>query len=205
MPLVTPERLDLILAAIARGEVVAIPTDTVYGLAARADDAAAVAGIADLKGRSAQQPIQLLVSSVEAIAPHLADPSALERVRPFWPGAVTAVVRVLPGFGGLAAAVVTPEGTVGIRMPDDALALAVIEGCGGFLAASSANRHGEAPALTAAEVVAAFGEDLLVLDGGPRGVDEGGGLASTVVDLASDPPRVLRVGPVSARDLGLEP
>jgi L-threonylcarbamoyladenylate synthase len=201
MPLIPPERIDVILAAIARGEVVAIPTDTVYGLAARADEASAVGGIAALKGRSAQQPVQLLVSSIEAITPHLEDPGVLDRVRPFWPGAVTAVVRVRPGF---AAAVATPELTVGIRVPDDALALAVIEGCGGFLAASSANRHGEAPALTAAEVVAAFGEALLVLDGGPRGPSGGGGVASTVVDLASDPPRVLRAGPVSARDLGIE-
>ncbi|MSP22971.1 MAG: threonylcarbamoyl-AMP synthase [Dehalococcoidia bacterium] len=198
MPPIGPERLDLIIAAIARGEVVAIPTDTVYGLVAGADDASAVARIAKLKGRSAEQPVQLLVSSIEAIAPYLDAPRAIERVRAFWPGAVTAVVRVRPGF---ASAVVTPEGTAGIRMPDDALALAVIEGCGGFLAASSANRHGEAPALSAAAVVAVFGEELLVLDGGPRD----GGVASTVVDLSSDPPRVLRAGPVSARDLGVGP
>ena len=200
MPIVSPERLDLILAALRRGEVVAIPTDTVYGLVARADDAAVVARIADLKGRSTDQPTQLLVGFSDALAAHLEDPSVLERVRAFWPGALTAVVRARPGF---AAAVVTPAGTVGVRMPDDALALAVIEGCGGLLAASSANRHGEAPALSAAEVVAAFGAELLVLDGGPRGLGAGG-VASTVVDLASDPPRLLRAGPISARDLGLE-
>ncbi|MFN8638887.1 MAG: L-threonylcarbamoyladenylate synthase [Dehalococcoidia bacterium] len=196
MPIVQPADMESLVAAINRGEVVAIPTDTVYGLAARADDAAAVARIAEAKGRSAEQPTQLLVSSIEAIAPYLEDPAALDRVRPFWPGAVTAIVRVRPGF---ADAVVTRAGTVGVRVPDDALAIAVIEACGGALAASSANRHGEAPALTAEEVAAAFGEALLILDGGPRL----GGMASTVVDLASGPPRLLRAGPVSARDLGI--
>ena len=196
MPIVTKERLDLVLAALRRGEVVAIPTDTVYGLAARADNAAAVAAIADLKGRSSEQPMQLLIASAEALAAYLEDANVLERVRPFWPGALTAVVRVRPGF---APALVTPQSTVGVRVPDDALAVAVIEGCGGLLAASSANRHGEPPALTAQDVTATFGEQLYVLDGGPRT----GGIASTVVDLASDPPRVLRVGPISAHDLGI--
>ncbi len=197
MPILPPSELEVLVGALRRGEVVAIPTDTVYGLAARADDASAVARIAELKGRSTEQPMQLLVSSIEAMAPYLSDPEALERVRPFWPGAVTAVVHVHSGF---ASAVVTPAGTVGVRVPDDSMAVALIEACGGALAASSANRHGEAPALTAEEVAAVFGDALLILDGGPRF----GGTASTVVDLASDPPRVLRAGPVSARDLGIE-
>jgi L-threonylcarbamoyladenylate synthase len=197
VPILDPSQLDLVVAAIGRGDVVGIPTDTVYGLAADAASPEAVARLAGLKGRSAEQPVQLLVASIEALAPYLEGPAALERVRPYWPGAVTAVVRVRPGF---ATAVVTPEGTLGVRVPDDPLALAVIEVSGGALAASSANRHGEPPALTAEEVANTFGEALLVLDGGPRH----GGVASTVVDLASDPPGILRPGPVSARDLGIE-
>lgn len=196
MTIIPPAELARLIAAIQRGEVAAIPTDTVYGLVARADDPEAVARLADLKGRSVQQPMQLLVASIEAVTPHVEDSTVLERVRPFWPGGVTAVVRVLPDF---ASAVVTPEGTVGIRVPDDPLAIAVIEACGGALAASSANRHGEPACVTAAEVEATFGESLLILDGGPRF----GGVASTVVDLASAPPRILREGPVSGADLGL--
>lgn len=196
MTIVPPRDLPLLVVAILRGEVVAIPTDTVYGVVARADDPEAVARLAELKGRAVQQPMQLLVASVEAIAPHVEDASALERVRPFWPGPLTAVLRMRPGF---ASAVVTPEGTAGVRVPDDPLAVAVIEACGGTLAASSANRHGAPPALTAAEVEAAFGAPLLILDGGPRH----GGVASTVVDLAGTPPRILRAGPVSAADLGI--
>lgn len=196
MPIVQPADIERIVAAIQRGEVVAIPTDTVYGLVARADDAAAVARLADLKGRSVAQPVQLLISAIEVIASHVDDPKSLERVRPFWPGGVTAIVRVQPGY---ASAVVTPEGTVGVRVPDHDLALAVIEACGGALAASSANRHGEPPARSAAGILEALGDELLVLDGGPS-IE---GVASTVVDLASDPPRIVRAGPVSARDLGL--
>jgi L-threonylcarbamoyladenylate synthase len=89
--------------------------------------------------------------------------------------------------------------TVGLRVPDDDLARAVIRGCGGALAVTSANRHDERPATSAAGVAAIFGDELLILDGGSRD----GGVASTVVDLTSDPPTVLRAGAVSAGELGL--
>ncbi len=196
MPILPPDAVADAIAALRRGQVVAIPTDTVYGLAAMADDRAAVDRLAELKGRGAEQPVQLLVESIDVISGHLDDPGALERVRAFWPGPLTAVVRVRPGF---AAAAVTDAGTVGLRQPDDELALAVIAGCGGVLAATSANRHGEPPALTARDVAAVFGDAMLVIDGGPRP----GGVASTVVDLTVDPPVILRAGPVSAADLGL--
>ena len=196
MPILPPDALADAIAALRRGQVVAIPTDTVYGLAAMADDREAVERLAELKGRGAEQPVQLLIDSFEAIAQQLDDPGGLERVRAFWPGPLTAVVRVRPGF---AAAAVTDAGTVGLRQPDDQLARAVIAGCGGVLAATSANRHGELPALTARDVAAVFDDAMLVIDGGPRP----GGVASTVVDLTVDPPTILRAGPVSAADLGL--
>lgn len=196
MPILPPEAVGEAIDALRRGEVVAMPTDTVYGLAAMADDREAVERLAELKGRGAEQPVQLLIDSFEAVAQQIDDAGALERVRPFWPGPLTAVVRVRPRF---AAAAVTDAGTVGLRQPDDALARAVIAGCGGVLAATSANRHGEPPALTARDVAAVFGDAMLVLDGGPRP----GGVASTVVDLTVDPPAILRAGPVSAVDLGL--
>jgi L-threonylcarbamoyladenylate synthase len=161
------------------------------------DKPGAVRRLAELKGRAAEQPVQLLLSDAGALEPHLEDPSVLEVARPFWPGPLTAVVHARSGF---APGVITPEGTVGVRQPDDALALAVIEGCGGTLAATSANRHGEPPATTAEAVLGIFGDALLVLDGGPRE----GGVASTVVDLTSQPRRVLRRGPVTAAMLGFE-
>ena len=196
MPIVSASRADEVAAALSRGEVVAIPTDTVYGLAARPDDAAAVRRLAALKGRGEQQPIALLVDTAERLTPHLSDPAALDRVRGFWPGALTAVVAVHKGW---ADALTTAEGTIGVRQPDDVLALAVIAASGGALAVTSANRHGEPPALSASAAVETFGDRMLVLDGGPRD----GGVASTVVDLTRDPPVILRAGPVTAEQLGL--
>ncbi|MEZ4503386.1 MAG: L-threonylcarbamoyladenylate synthase [Dehalococcoidia bacterium] len=197
MPVLGPDRIGDVIEALRSGEVVAIPTDTVYGLAAMPDDPTAVRRLAELKGRAAEQPVQLLVSGIEVLESHIEDTTALETVRPFWPGALTAVVRTRPGF---ASEVVTPAGTVGVRQPADDLALTLIEGCGGALAATSANRHDEPPATSVEEVIETFGEDLLVLDGGPRD----GGVASTVVDLTVAPPRILRAGPITEEMLGIE-
>ncbi len=197
LPVLPPERVAEVVRALRAGEVVAIPTDTVYGIAASLDHPAAVRRLAELKGRAPEQPIALLIDSVEAVASQLEDPAALDsRVRRLWPGALTAIVRVQAGF---AEGVTTDAGTVGLRQPDDDLARVVIRECGGVLAVTSANRHGAPPATSAAVVVAIFGDEMLVLDGGPRT----GGAASTVVDLTVDPPRVLREGPVSAAELGL--
>ncbi len=202
MPIVPPDRIDEIVRALRAGEVAAIPTDTVYGIAAALDHPEAVQRLAELKGRAADQPIALLIDSVEAVAAHLDDPGGLDRVRRFWPGALTAIVRVR-GDSPLTSPVVTTDAegskTLGLRQPDDELARAVIRGCGGALAVTSANRHGEPPATSAAEVAAAFGASMLVLDGGPRT----GGVASTVIDLSVEPPRLLREGLVSAAELGV--
>ena len=191
MPIVGPGRVDEVVRALRGGAVAAIPTDTVYGLAALPDDAAAVAALATLKGRSEQQPIAVLFDSIEAIVPFVEDAAALRALAGFWPGALTAVVRVR---ADLATAALTPGGTLGLRQPDDDLTRAVIRACGDALAVSSANRTGEPPALSAADVVATFGDGLLVLDGGARP----GGAASTVVDATSEPPTVLREGPIRA-------
>ena len=186
-----PEDVRKIVRALRAGEVVGIPTDTVYGLAAMPNDAEAVSKLAGLKGRSDQQPIAVLFDDIEGVAPYVEDAAALARLAPFWPGALTAVLRARDG---LATAALTRLGTLGLRQPDDDLARSVIRACGGALAVSSANSTGEPPALSAAEVASAFGESLLVLDGGERP----GGTASTVVNLSVDPPEVLREGPIDA-------
>lgn len=198
MPIVGPDQLAEVVRALRGGGVVGIPTDTVYGLAASLDHRAAVRRLSEIKGREAEQPVALLIGSLETVAPHLDEPAALESVRRFWPGPLTVIVRAR---GGFASEVANAAGGIGLRQPDDRLALAVIEACGGVLAVTSANRHGEPPATTAREVVGIFGDDLLVLDGGPRA----GGVASTVLDLSVDPPRLLREGPISAEALGLAP
>ena len=192
MPILTPKHVGKVVRALRAGQVVGIPTDTVYGLAAMPDSADAVRALAGLKGRSDQQPIAILFDDIAAVAPYVEDASALERLAPFWPGALTAVLRTRDG---LATAALTRLGTLGLRQPDDELARSVIRACGGALAVSSANRTGEPPALSATEVAEAFGEALLVLDGGLRT----GGTASTVIDVSAAPPGVLREGPIDAR------
>ena len=194
MPVLDPDRVDDVVRALQRGEVVAIPTDTVYGLAAMPGNVEAVHTLADLKGRSNQQPIAVLFDDIKGVAPFVEDTALLERIERFWPGALTTVLQARPG---LATAALTDVGTLGLRQPDDDLARSVIRACGGALAVSSANHTGEAPALSAEEVVASFGDDLLVLDGGARP----GGTASTVVNLAVDPPTVLREGPIDAAEV----
>lgn len=198
MPILGPDRIDEVVERIRGGGIVAIPTDTVYGLAALPTHEAALRALADLKGRDRDQPIAALIDSVADAIAYLEDPAGLDRFVRFWPGALTVIVRAKPG--GLLPPVVTAEGTVGIRKPDDRLARMVIRACGGILAVTSANRHGQLPCSSAEGVAAEFGEALLVLNGG----DRAGGTASTVVDASGERPRILRAGPLSAADLSIE-
>lgn len=199
LPRFPPSQAAEVAAWIRGGGIAAIPTDTVYGLACLATHAGAVQALADLKGRDVDQPIAVLFDSAVYLAAHLEDPSVLDRVIAHWPGALTAIVRAREG-SELVPPVVTSEGTIGVRKPDDPNARAVIRACGGLLAVTSANRHGAEPATSAEEVAAIFGDDLLVLDGGRRD----GGVASTVVDLTTNPPTIVREGPITAAMLGLE-
>ena len=188
------ERIEEIAGAIRAGEVAAIPTDTVYGLAALPDDEAALRRLAALKGRPEAQPFAVLFDNIEAIRAAVEEPDALDALDPFWPGPLTAVVRVASSSAhAFVEPAVTPQGTIGLRMPDDAIALAVIRACGGALAVTSANRSGEPPAEEASEATAMFGEELPVLDGGPRRRPP-----STVIDLTAHPPAVLREGPIES-------
>ncbi|MGE0135556.1 MAG: L-threonylcarbamoyladenylate synthase [Dehalococcoidia bacterium] len=197
MPLISPGRLDDVARLLLAGEVVAIPTDTVYGLAARVDDPEAITSLATLKGRDPQQPIAVLFDALEAVAPLIDPPEVFHRLSAFWPGALTLIVPARPdAFVPL----LVPRGAIGLRQPDDPLARELLRRCGGRLAVTSANLHGQPAASTAAEVIAAFGDDLPVLDGGPRG-----DAASTVIDLTEASPRVLREGPLTAAQLGLAP
>lgn len=202
MPILDPNRPEHLQEAVDRllgGGIVAIPTDTVYGLAALPTHEGALGALADLKGRDRDQPIAVLIDSVAAVIPFLVTAGALDPYVRFWPGALTVIVRARGGDGALLPPVVSAAGTVGIRKPDDRVARALIRACGGILAVTSANRHGQAPATSAAEVAAEFGEGFLVLDGGERI----GGIASTVVDASSEPPVILRQGQITAGDLGI--
>ncbi|HSH14472.1 MAG TPA: L-threonylcarbamoyladenylate synthase [Verrucomicrobiae bacterium] len=172
------------------GEVVALPTETVYGLAANAFDPAAVARIYEIKGRPAHNPIIVHVASWELARRCAAPwPVAAERLaRAFWPGPLTIVLPRAPAIPD----VVTAGGaTVGLRWPAHPFIQAVIRECGFPLAAPSANRSNEVSPTSAAHVLRSLGDRLpLIVDGGPSAV----GIESTVVDLSEAGARVLRPG-----------
>lgn len=179
------------VAAIRRGEVVGVPTDTVYGLAADPTNDVAVRRIFELKGRSAHVPLVVLTDTIEAAhALGRFDGRATADTAAHWPGALTAIVasRV-----SLAAGVGHPEtGTIGLRVPDHAACQALLAATGP-LAVTSANPSGSAPAVDVEEARAMFGGGVAVYIGD----DCGGQVSSTVVDYTTSPPMVLRQGPVT--------
>lgn len=182
---------------LARGGLVVFPTETVYGLGALADDAAAAARIFEAKGRPAYNPLIVHVSDVaEARALASSWPAAAERLtRRCWPGPLTVVV---PRDPARVPDVVTAGGpTVAIRMPAHAVALALLRALARPVAAPSANRFQQLSPTTAAHALKGLdGRVDLVLDAGP--CDHG--IESTVIDCSGDAPTVLRLGalPLSA-------
>ena len=182
------------VAALAAGEVVAIPTDTVYGLAVDPRPPSATGRLFAVKGRPETVALPVLVADVTTAGQlGVLDERAARLVERYWPGALTIVVgrrHVSFELGG-------DPATIGLRCPDHPVALRVL-GASGPLAVTSANRHGERPSRSAAEVVAAFGETLLVLDGGLCD-----GEPSTVVSISSDRVACLREGAIPMREIEL--
>jgi tRNA threonylcarbamoyl adenosine modification protein (Sua5/YciO/YrdC/YwlC family) len=182
--------------ALRRGELVVLPTDTVYGVAADAFSPAAVGRLLEAKGRGREVPTPVLVPSARTLEGLAASVPQVARdlVDAFWPGALTLVLRQAPT---LAWDLGDTKGTVAVRMPLDPVALAVLEQTGP-LAVSSANRSGLPPALDAAEAARQLGTAVDVyLDGGPCGEP----VPSTIVDLTGDTPVVLRQGALSLEEL----
>ena len=182
--------LEAALAALRRGEVVGVPTDTVYGVAVDPADPRAVRGLFELKGRGDHLPLAVLAASQAQVEPLVELPAwtrpLLDRC---WPGPFTAVpgskVTLAVGVGD------HERGTLAVRIPDHPLLLDLLARTGP-LAVTSANRSGRPPARSAAEARAALG-------GGAAVYLEGecpGGAPSTVADLTRSPPAVLREGPV---------
>ena len=182
-----------------RGELVAFPTETVYGLGANALDSAAVSAIFVAKGRPSTNPVIVHVADVASARALSVDwtPLAEALAQRFWPGPLTLVVRAA---ADVPAIVMAGGTTVGIRIPAHPGARALITAAGCPVAAPSANRS-EAISPTAAwHVAASLGDwvdDLLILDGGACGV----GIESTVVDVTGDAAIVLRPGDISEADI----
>jgi len=181
--------VEEVVEVLRQGGVIALPTDTVYGLAADATNEAAVARLFEIKGRSADKAIPVLIDSDRLLRRLVDDlPQDVEALlEKHWPGALTLVAtkrpRTLPAIG--------VENSIAIRMPDNMLALGLINLLGQALATTSANRSGEPPATTAQEVADALGDEVdLILDCGPT---PGQGV-STILSVVSQPYAILRQG-----------
>ena len=196
----TADALSSAAQLLKSGGLVALPTETVYGLGADATNKDAVARIYKVKGRPADHPLIVHIHSMQSLgdwADEIPD-YAIALARDFWPGPMTLVLK----RSLLAEDFVTGgQPTVGLRVPDHAIALALLSAFakigGQGIAAPSANRFGQVSPTTAKAVQEEIGEFLdhsdLILDGGPSSV----GLESTIIDCTSDAPRILRPGAIT--------
>jgi tRNA threonylcarbamoyl adenosine modification protein (Sua5/YciO/YrdC/YwlC family) len=185
--------LEEAAAAIRTGRVVVVPTDTVYGLAGDPASPGAVERIYAVKGRPRQLELNLLAADISQLDA-LVDLDGVARslAGAFWPGPLSLVCAV----GTRRLAIPRLGTTLMVRVPGHALLRRLLAATGP-VASTSANRHGLPPAVTAAQAEAELGAEVAgVVDGGPST-----GMASTIIDLSSRPPRVLREGPVAWIDL----
>jgi L-threonylcarbamoyladenylate synthase len=190
------EQYDEIVLLLRNGGVIAFPTDTTYGLGADPFNESAVDRLFTVKGRSEQKPILLLVDSL-AMAERITSPVDLfyRVAEKFWPGPLTIITRAAPV---LPANLTAGTETIGLRWPMATFATTLVSRFGRPVTATSANRSGKPPAVTAAEVRAQLGDSLdALVDGGTLSSRSG----STVLDITDDPPAVLRDGPVTFETL----
>ncbi len=193
--------LDRAVDALRSGGLVAMPTETVYGLAADATSASAVARIFEVKGRPANHPLIVHLGSIDDLGRWAADVSESARrlTEAAWPGPLTVIV---PRADGVLDAVTGGRPTVGLRIPAHPMAQQLIATSGLAVAAPSANRFGSVSPTTADHVLRDIGNRLdpkrdVILDGGPCRI----GVESTIVDCATSPPQILRAGGVAAEDI----
>jgi len=197
LPAESPEALEQALHVLRQGGLVCFPTDTVYGVGAHGFQEEAIRRLYQVKGRSFEKAIALLLASeeqIQRVSPGL-PPAGQRLAGRYWPGPLTLVLPRRPEVPGL----LSPgRATIAVRIPDHPVPLRLIQMLGAPLAATSANRTGHPDPVTAEDVVRELGDRVnLILDGGPCK----GGVASTVVDLTTDPPTILRPGPIPAEEI----
>ncbi|AKJ27618.1 L-threonylcarbamoyladenylate synthase [Caldimonas brevitalea] len=195
-----PKQLQEAVQALCAGRLVAFPTETVYGLGANAGDDAAVRRIFEAKGRPANHPLIVHVPNAEACLTlaSAVPPAAQKLMQSFWPGPLTVIV---PRRGEAAAAAAGGQDTIGLRCPAHPVARALLEACAQQgvlgLAGPSANVFGRVSPTTAQHVAEEFGDDVLVLDGGPCEV----GIESTIVDCSRGHAVLLRPGMITRAEI----
>lgn len=184
-------------AILLDGGLVGLPTETVYGLAADASNVEAVRKIFRAKQRPEDHPLIVHVGTLEQLTDWARDipDAAFLLAKTFWPGPLTMILRKAPKVHDL---ITGGQDTVGVRMPDHPVALAVLQAFGGGLAAPSANRFGRISPTTAAAVREELGDAVdLVLEGGRCAV----GVESTIIDLSGTQPAILRPGAIAAAEI----
>lgn len=193
--------IDRAVRCLRAGGVVAIPTETVYGLAADVTSPGAVERIFDIKGRPHGHPLILHVSSAADLDrwSHEPSDSARQLAQLAWPGPLTIIV---PSSRAVPPAVTGGRASVGLRSPAHPLTVALLERFGGGLVAPSANRFGAVSPTSAEHVWTDIGDRLdpatdMILDGGPCSI----GVESTIVDTTTTPPQLLRSGAITADDV----
>lgn len=193
-----PQAIEETADLLKQGQVVAYPTDTLYGVGVDAFNPEAIERLYEVKGRSLDKGIPILLADLSDLEKVTEDISAVAQslIEQFWPGALTLIVprkSTLP-------ANISPNAGIAVRIPAHDISRAVIRAAGGAVATSSANKSGQPPAQNVAEAFEAMnGLVAAVLDGGPVQF----GLASTVLDCMSDPPKLLREGPITVKNLAL--
>ncbi|QNP47570.1 L-threonylcarbamoyladenylate synthase [Diaphorobacter aerolatus] len=197
-----PKSIQAAAEALARGELLGMPTETVYGLAADADNDAAVAQIFASKGRPTNHPLIVHVADAESIKRYAREVPvfAQQLIDAFWPGPLTVILPRLPQA---AKASTGGQDSVGLRCPAHPVAHALLLACQSLespvwgVAAPSANKFGRVSPTTAQHVASEFGDGLLVLDGGACEV----GIESTIVDCTRGAPVLLRPGAITRDDI----
>ena len=181
---------------VSSGQLVVLPTDTVYGIGADAFDSNAITELLAAKGRGRDMPVPVLVGSwttIEGLVTAVAQ-RTWDLIEAFWPGGLTLVVEHAPT---LAWDLGDTRGTVAVRMPLHPVAIELLEFTGP-MGVSSANKSGQPAAMDAAEAQEQLGDAVAVyLDGGPVST----GVASTIVDVTGEVPKLLRAGAISLDDL----
>jgi L-threonylcarbamoyladenylate synthase len=195
LPADQPDAIPKALELLQKGALVAFPTDTVYGLGADAHNPQAIERLYQAKGREASKAIAILIGSMAdlaQVARHM--PEVAQRlVEAFWPGPLTVIVERLPDLPEN----LSPLPTIGVRMPDHPVALALLN-ASGPLAVTSANLSNAPNTTSSEEVLDQLGGRIrLILDGGRTS----GGVPSTVVDCTQPELRILRPGPINADEI----
>jgi L-threonylcarbamoyladenylate synthase len=197
IPIGEPQAIEQTAAALESGDLVVVPTDTVYGISAALDHPAAVARIFGVKRRPQDRAIPLLVDSLAEVDQVAGEIPAIARalMERFWPGGLTLILPRRPDVPD----VITAGGpTVAVRLPNHPATRALIRRLGRALPTTSANVHGRPSPRTAHEAERELGDGVaVILDAGPAP----GGIDSTIVDPLANPPRILRVGAVAPEEI----